>query len=166
MAKIIQDAITLSPQKVRSDDDDDDVSSAVGDICLCFICSQLGESVPPSHSQHPAPSPKIQPYSQLKSLPLGHKSLSEGRSLGASAEGGTTHGDLRLATGDGGRAQGCCALPAGDRRVSHHDLGLVSLDRCAPQVEGRLALCETGVTHGGTEGGGGEAPGGLLQQPA
>lgn len=154
----------VSPQKVGFDDND--VSSAVGDICQNFIGSQLGEFVRPSHSQHPTPSPKIWPCSPLNILPLGHKSLSEGCSLGTSAEGSSSHRDLCLATGDGGRAQGCCALPAGDRRVSHHELGLVSLDRCVPQIEGRLALCETGVTHGGTEGGGREAPGGLLQQPA
>lgn len=93
-----------------------------------FFVPSLVKLSPPYHSQHPAPSPKIWPYLPLKSLPLGHKSFSEGRSLGASAERGATHGDLCLATGDGGGAQGCCALPAGDRRVSHHDLGLVSLD--------------------------------------
>lgn len=93
-----------------------------------FFVPSLVKLSPPYDSQHPAPSPKIWPYLPLKSLPLGHKSFSEGRSLGASAERGATHGDLCLATGDGGGAQGCCALPAGDRRVSHHDLGLVSLD--------------------------------------
>lgn len=142
-----------------------DVSSAPGDICLCLSsCAKLAESHPTPNTPFSPKStlpPQIWLYSPLKSLPLGHKCLSEGRTLGASAEGGATHGDLGLATGDGGRAQRCWALPTRDGGFSKHVLGLLSSDRCVPQVEGRLALCDAGVTHGG-----GEDPGGPLQRPA
>lgn len=73
------------------------------------------------------PPPRDEVLSHLERLAFGEKSFPKRCGGGASAERGTSQGDLGLPTGYGGGPQRCRALSPGDGGVPHGKFGLPSL---------------------------------------
>lgn len=106
-------------------------------------------TIPIPNPPHPTTIPDSEiPLWWLEGFPLRQECLSERCGLGSSGEEGTSHGDLGLATGDGGASQRRGALSPAYGRAAHLDLGLVPFDGSVAQIEGRPALGDAGVPHG------------------